>query len=43
MPPLVLRLIAIHDGKQPVYLAPGVLSKQRLSDIEKLSIVPNKG
>ena len=38
MPPLVLRLIVIHDGKQPVYLVTSVLSKQRLSDKQAIEI-----
>lgn len=36
--PLVLRLIVIHDGKQPVYLATSVLSKRRLSDRQAIEI-----
>jgi len=38
MPPLVLRLIVIHDGKQPVYLLTSVLSQQRLSDKQAIEI-----
>ena len=38
MPPLVLRLIVIHDGKQPVYLVTSVLSKPRLSDKQAIEI-----
>ncbi len=38
MPPLVLRLIEIHDGKQPVSLVTSVLSKQRLSDQQAIEI-----
>ena len=38
LPPLVLRLIVIHDGKQPVYLVTSVLSKQRLSDKQAIEI-----
>ena len=38
MPPLVLRLIVLHDGKQPVYLVTSVLSKQRLSDKQAIEI-----
>jgi len=38
MPPLVLRLIVIHDGKQPVYLVTSVSSKQRLSDKQAIEI-----
>jgi len=37
-PPLVLRLIVVHDGKQPVYLVTSVLSKQRLSDRQAIEI-----
>jgi hypothetical protein len=32
MPPLVLRMVWVHDGKQPMCLITNVLSKQRLSD-----------
>lgn len=38
LPPLVLRLIVLHDGKQPVYLVTNVLSKQRLSDQQAIEI-----
>ncbi len=38
MPPLVLRLIVIHDGKQPVYLVTSVLNKQRLSDQQAIEV-----
>ena len=38
MPPLVLRLIVIHNGKHPVYLVTSVLSKQRLSDKQAIEI-----
>jgi len=31
-PPLVLRLIVVHNGKHPVYLVTNVLSKSKLSD-----------
>lgn len=31
-PPLALRLIEVHNGKHPVYLATSVLSAKRLSD-----------
>ena len=31
-PPLVLRLITVHNGKHPVYLVTNVLRKKRLSD-----------
>jgi len=37
MLPLVLRLIVIHDGRQPVYLVTN-LSKQRLSDKQAIEI-----
>lgn len=38
LPPWVLRLIVLHDGKQPVYLVTSVLSKQRLSDQQAIEI-----
>ena len=38
MSPLVLRLIVIYDGKQPVYLVTSVLSKQRLSAQQTIEI-----
>ena len=38
LPPLVSRLIVIHDGKQPVYLVTSLLSKQRLSDKQAIEI-----
>ena len=38
MPPLVLRLIVIHNGKHPVYLLTSVFSKQRLSDKQAIEI-----
>jgi hypothetical protein len=38
MPPLVLRLIELHDGKQPVYLVTSVLSQERLSDQQAVEI-----
>ena len=38
MSPLVLRLIVIYDGKQPVYLVTSVLSKQRLSAQQAIEI-----
>jgi len=31
-PPLVLRLITVHNGKHPIYLVTNVLSKKELSD-----------
>jgi len=34
----VLRLIVIHDGKQPVYLVTSVLTKGRLSDKQAIEI-----
>lgn len=38
MPPLVLRLIVLHDGREPVYLVTSVLGKQRLSDKQAIEI-----
>jgi len=38
LPPLTLRLIVIHDGRQPVYLITSVLDKQRLSDKQAIEI-----
>jgi hypothetical protein len=38
LPPLVLRLIVIHDGRQPVYLVTSVLSQRRLSDRQAIEI-----
>jgi len=37
-PPLVLRLIVIHNGKHPVYLVTSVLSQQRLSDQQAIEM-----
>jgi hypothetical protein len=37
-PPLVLRLIVIHNGKHPVYLVTNVCSKDRLSDSQIMDI-----
>jgi hypothetical protein len=37
-PPLVLRLIVVHDGRQTWYLATSVLSTRRLSDKEVAQI-----
>ena len=37
-PPLVLRLLVIHDGRQPVHLVTSVLGKQRLSDRQAIEI-----
>ena len=33
-PPLVLRLVVLHDGRKPVYLVTSVLDKQQLSDAQ---------
>jgi hypothetical protein len=38
MPPLVLRVVWVHDGKQPMCLVTNVLSKKRLSDQEIVAI-----
>jgi hypothetical protein len=38
LPPLVLRLIVLQDGKQPVYLVTSVLSPHRLSDQQAIAI-----
>jgi IS4 transposase len=32
LPPLVLRLVVVHDGRKPCYLATSVLDEKRLSD-----------
>ena len=37
-PPLVLRVVRVHDGKQPMCLLTDVLSKQRLSDRQVVEI-----
>ena len=37
-PPLVLRLIVLHNGKEPVFLVTSVLSKQRMSDKQAIEI-----
>ena len=31
-PPVILRLVVVHDGKKPVYLVTSVCSKSRMSD-----------
>ena len=33
-PPLVLRLVVVHNGKHPVYLVTSVLDDKRFSDVE---------
>lgn len=33
-PPLVLRLVVVHNGKHPVYLVTSVLDEKRFSDLE---------
>lgn len=38
LPPLVLRLVQVHDGKHPMYLITNVLSKSRLSDEQIVKI-----
>ena len=37
-PPLVLRLIVVHNGKEPVYLVTSVLDEQALSDQQVVEI-----
>jgi hypothetical protein len=37
-PPLVLRLIVVHNGKEPVYLVTSVLDEQALSDKQVVEI-----
>lgn len=37
-PPLVLRLISVHNGKHPVYLVTSVLDERRLSDGQAVEI-----
>jgi hypothetical protein len=37
-PPLVLRLVIVHNGKHPVYLVTSVLSAAKLSDCQVISI-----
>ena len=37
-PPIVLRLVVSHDGKQPVYLVTTVLAKRRLSDARLIEL-----
>lgn len=38
LPPLVLRLVKIHNGRHPMYLVTSVLDASRLSDIEAVEI-----
>jgi hypothetical protein len=38
LPPLVLRLVQVHNGKHPMYLITNVLSKSRLSDQQIVKI-----
>jgi len=33
-PPVILRLVVVHDGKKPVYLVTSVCSKSRMSDAQ---------
>lgn len=37
-PPIVLRLVVVHDGKQPVYLVTSVLEKAKLSDQQVIEL-----
>jgi hypothetical protein len=37
-PPLVLRLVAVHNGKHPVYLVTSVRSREQLSDDEVVKL-----
>lgn len=37
-PPLVLRLVVVHNGKHPVYLVTSVLSERRLSDTQVVEL-----
>jgi hypothetical protein len=37
-PPLILRMIVIHNGRHPVYLVTSVCSKSRLSDTQLIDI-----
>ena len=34
LPPIVLRMVVVHNGRHPVYLVTSVLSKSRLSDAQ---------
>jgi hypothetical protein len=34
LPPIVMRLVVVHNGRHPVYLVTSVLSKSRLSDAQ---------
>jgi len=38
MPPLVLRLVVVSDGRQPIYLLTNVFSGKRLSDADAAAI-----
>jgi hypothetical protein len=38
LPPLVLRLVVVHDGKNPWYLVTSVLDEERLSDEQVAAI-----
>jgi len=38
MPPLVLRMVVVHDGKKPCYLVTSVLDEKRLSDKQLAAI-----
>jgi IS4 transposase len=38
LPPLVLRLVKIHNGRHPLYLVTSVLESSRLSDTEAVEI-----
>jgi len=38
LPPIVVRLIQLHDGKQPLWLATSVVDKHQLSDNQALEI-----
>ena len=37
-PPLILRLIEVHNGKHPVYLVTSVLTKSKLSDAQLVEL-----
>lgn len=34
LPPIVLRMVVVHNGRHPVYLVTSILSKSRLSDAQ---------
>lgn len=38
LPPLVLRLVVVHDGREPIYLLTNVFSGKRLSDADAAAI-----